>query len=93
MEYLTKYMQCALNTKVLDLTENEITTLGCEYLGKTLSAFPIPIMELVLDFNPIGNEGMRELSKGLEMNSKLNRENRNHKKVEFELLQARVRER
>lgn len=44
IKYLANYIQKAQNTKVLDLTENEITPYGCAYLGYALSpAFKVPL--------------------------------------------------
>lgn len=53
----------------LDLMDNKITQLGCEFLGKTLRGERCRINKLKLDNNPIGNEGLRNLTVGLRENS------------------------
>lgn len=56
----------------LDLLDNGITALGCEFLGKVLHPFAeVPIKQLILDHNPIGTEGLMHLADGFCMNSKL----------------------
>ncbi|CAD8147575.1 unnamed protein product [Paramecium octaurelia] len=85
VKYLANYIQKAQNTKVLDLTENEITPQGCIHLGYALSpAFKVPLQELILDFNYIGCEGMKELSKGLEMNTTIRKLSLNYCRLDLE---------
>jgi len=50
------------------LLDNEITPLGCEFLGKVLGPTS-PIVKLKLDHNCFGTEGLRNLTVGLSKNS------------------------
>ena len=54
----------------MDLLDNKITYLGCEFLGKTLSPGPVcpPIMYLKLDHNPFGSKGLNALLSGIHTN-------------------------
>jgi len=59
--------------RFLELLENRITWLGCEFIGtimhpKTQSA----IHTLKLDHNDIGAKGVEALAKGLSMNQTIN---------------------
>lgn len=70
---LCTFLERCNSIVALDLLDNKITHLGCEQLGRTLS--PIepcpPIMQLKLDHNPFGSEGMNALLKGIHMNQHL----------------------
>lgn len=51
--------------------DNNISSLGCEFLSKILKNEKNNIIKLKLDNNPIGNEGLHNLSFGLRQNSKI----------------------
>mmetsp|Transcript_11683 Transcript_11683/g.26034 ORF Transcript_11683/g.26034 Transcript_11683/m.26034 type:complete len:280 (+) Transcript_11683:243-1082(+) len=56
----------------LELIDNDVTPLGCEFLGKTLGLGGNPvIVKLVLDFNRFGTEGVEKLAIGLSQNRTL----------------------
>lgn len=64
----------ALNKSVrfLELLENRITWLGCEFIGKILHPKAnSPIHTLKLDHNDIGDRGVKALATGLSMNPTL----------------------
>jgi Ran GTPase-activating protein (RanGAP) involved in mRNA processing and transport len=48
---------------------NQITPLGCEFLGKTLSTSHCGIKTLIIDNNFIGDSGLQNLTLGLRSNS------------------------
>jgi hypothetical protein len=54
---------------VLELLQNGITALGCQFIGKAInplnSSSKCNITILKLDHNPIGSEGMEYLAEGL----------------------------
>ena len=54
----------------LDLLDNKISPLGCEFLGRTLRPGPScpPIRYLKLDHNHFGSEGVNNLAEGLKLN-------------------------
>jgi hypothetical protein len=54
----------------LELIDNKITHLGCEFLGKTLSPGPTmpPVVYLKLDHNLFGSAGVNALAEGLKIN-------------------------
>jgi Ran GTPase-activating protein (RanGAP) involved in mRNA processing and transport len=54
----------------LELLDDKVTPLGCEFLGKTLtpgSACP-PISILKLDHNAFGSDGLKHLAVGIKEN-------------------------
>jgi len=56
----------------LQFTDNGVTKLGCEFLGRTLGPSGNKIINLLrLDFNQFGTEGIEKLSLGLSQNSTL----------------------
>jgi len=59
---------------MLNLPNNEITIIGCDFLGKALAPDKCgPIKKLKLDYNNIGTEGLRMLAQGLAQNPTLER--------------------
>lgn len=59
--------------EVLDLLNNGITSLGCEFLGKALKVQGSKMKQLRLDNNPITSEGVRFLGEGLRQHSALDK--------------------
>ena len=52
--------------------DNEIGTLGCEFLGSMLGPeMEVPLLKLKLDHNDIGTEGLERLARGLARNKVL----------------------
>jgi Ran GTPase-activating protein (RanGAP) involved in mRNA processing and transport len=45
----------------LDLLDNNITSLGCEFLGKSLLSPTVNLKQIKLDNNLIGNDGLKNL--------------------------------
>mmetsp|Transcript_104574 Transcript_104574/g.181643 ORF Transcript_104574/g.181643 Transcript_104574/m.181643 type:complete len:320 (+) Transcript_104574:83-1042(+) len=68
------YLDSVPSPAVEDLafTDNGVTALGCEFLGRTLGPSGNKIVnKLVLDFNKFGTAGVEMLSLGLSQNSTL----------------------
>lgn len=65
---ICNYIEKAQTIEYLDLLDNDITPLGCEFLGKVLGAGS-PIVKLKLDHNCFGTDGLRNLTVGLSKNS------------------------
>ena len=55
----------------LDLTDNGITQLGCEFLSNSLVDPETCLVKLKLTGNPIKTEGLQLLSVGLKVNNTL----------------------
>ena len=57
----------------LELLDNKVTYLGCEFLGKTLKPSPMcpPICILKLDHNNFGSKGLNALLAGIQCNEYL----------------------
>lgn len=69
LKYLCKYMETAKSVKELELEINEITSVGCKYLGDALTpAIGVPLKKLNLSFNRFGTAGLEMLANGLVMN-------------------------
>lgn len=54
----------------LELIECNLSAVSCDLLGEKL-ATNIALKSLVLDFNPLGDDGVKILAEGLRKNSKL----------------------
>jgi len=68
-EFITKSLTCRL----LELIDNKITSLGCEFIGRALkpgSTCP-PVEILKLDHNQFGSRGVNALAEGLKQNEML----------------------
>lgn len=61
---------CA-SIQVLELLDNKVTSLGCEFIGRTLAPGPKcpPISILKLDHNQFGSKGLNFLAEGLKENT------------------------
>jgi len=60
------------NVQDLQFTDNGVTKLGCDFLGRTLGPSGNKMINLLrLDFNQFGTEGIEKLSLGLSQNSTL----------------------
>lgn len=60
------------NVEDLQFTDNGVTQLGCEFLGRTLGPSGNKVINLLrLDFNQFGSAGIEKLSLGLSQNSTL----------------------
>jgi hypothetical protein len=68
----TFLMRCT-SILCLELLDNKITHLGCEFLGKTLKPGPAcpPICILKLDHNNFGSRGLNALCAGIQNNEML----------------------
>lgn len=61
---------------MLELLQNNITALGCQFIGKTINPKNLEskcnLVVLKLDHNPFGSEGMAYLAEGLRQNKNIN---------------------
>jgi len=54
---------------VLELMNNKLTHLGCEFIGRILHPdINVPLQVLKLDHNSFGAAGVAELAKGMALN-------------------------
>ena len=67
------FLEKCLTVLCLELLDNKITYLGCEFLGKTLKPGPScpPIVNLKLDHNHFGSRGVDCLAEGLKTNENI----------------------
>lgn len=66
LKSLCKYMETAKTVKELELEINQISPIGCLYLGNALSPRNlVPTVKLNLSYNKFGSEGLKNLAKGL----------------------------
>jgi Ran GTPase-activating protein (RanGAP) involved in mRNA processing and transport len=57
---------------ILELLDNKITALGCEFISKTLHPISKPSISILkLDHNSFGAQGVKNLSEGLAINPTL----------------------
>eukprot|EP00831_Metopus_contortus_P082180 TRINITY_DN8825_c0_g1_i4.p2 TRINITY_DN8825_c0_g1~~TRINITY_DN8825_c0_g1_i4.p2 ORF type:complete len:363 (+),score=82.47 TRINITY_DN8825_c0_g1_i4:196-1284(+) len=69
LRYICNYLMINKTVEILECMDNNITWLGCEFLGRVLAKeVESPIATLKLDHNPIGTKGVQMLSKGLAQN-------------------------
>jgi len=65
-KYVCKFIEKVKSCQILVLPNNEITSIGCDYIGSCLDISKhVPIIKLKLDMNDIGTEGLKNLAKGL----------------------------
>tara|TARA_B110000285_G_scaffold212843_1_gene256706 strand:- start:21 stop:758 length:738 start_codon:yes stop_codon:yes gene_type:complete len=67
---ICEFMQKCSTVQCLELLDDKVTPLGCEFLGKTLtpgSSCP-PISILKLDHNAFGSDGLKQLASGIKEN-------------------------
>jgi len=58
---------------LVDLLDNGINALGCEFIGKAVSSELTNIKHLKLDDNIIKTEGLKNLAVGLRSNNSLDK--------------------
>lgn len=68
---ICNYIDKVGSIEYLDLMDNKITPLGCEFLGKTLLNERNNIRKLKIDNNEIGDQGLGSLTVGLRQNGKI----------------------
>lgn len=68
---ICNYIDKVQTVEYLDLMDNKITALGCQFLGKTLKNDRNNIIKLKLDNNDIRDEGLENLVVGLRQNDKI----------------------
>ena len=70
-----RYIQICPSVITLELLQNNITALGCQFIGKTINPHnpdsKCNLTILKLDHNPIGSEGMGYLAEGLRQNKNI----------------------
>ena len=66
---IVAYLKINSNVQILELLDNDITKLGCEFLSKMLQPeAKANLIILKLDHNSFGSEGVKNLSVGLVQN-------------------------
>jgi Ran GTPase-activating protein (RanGAP) involved in mRNA processing and transport len=66
---LCEYLKIAPNVLLLELLDNQITKLGCEFISRIIRPeAKTNIMYLKLDHNSFGSEGIKMLATGLSQN-------------------------
>jgi protein phosphatase 1 regulatory subunit 37 len=66
---ICQYLQINPNVLILELLDNEITPLGCEFLSRVLHpSAKLNLSILKLDHNPFGSAGVEHLCKGMLQN-------------------------
>lgn len=69
MRAVCQYLEINKNVAFLELLDNNITPLGCEFLSKALHPKNQPQIQILkLDHNQFGSEGVIALSEGLAIN-------------------------
>ena len=67
-----QFIQVAKGVSVLELLDNKITPLGCEFISQAIHPNSnTALLVLKLDHNEFGSEGMKKLSDGLSLNKSL----------------------
>ena len=66
---IANYLQGNTTITILDLMDNGVTSLGCEFLAKGIHpAANKCLQKLMLDHNNIGTLGLKNLCQGLALN-------------------------
>lgn len=73
VRHVCRWLAMNKTVRFLELLENRITWLGCEFIGQIMHPKTnSPIHTLKLDHNDIGAKGVEALAKGLCMNQTIN---------------------
>jgi Ran GTPase-activating protein (RanGAP) involved in mRNA processing and transport len=73
VRYLCKYLCSSYSLNLIDLLDNGITALGCEFIGKAVQSPACRVLHLKLDNNLILSEGLKFLAVGLRQNHVLDK--------------------
>ena len=66
---ICQFVEQSKTVVTLDLLDNLITSLGCEFISRTLQPSSFTNVEILkLDHNAFGSEGMKKLAEGLAIN-------------------------
>lgn len=66
---ICQYLELGKNVAFLELLDNNITPLGCEFLSKALHPKMTPTIQILkLDHNNFGSAGVNALAEGLAVN-------------------------
>lgn len=85
LRYVCSYLGSNKSVEVLEVMDNGITSLGCEFLGRVLKKeAESPIATLKLDHNPIHAAGVAMLAQGLAMNGTIKILSLNYAEIEKE---------
>ena len=71
MRVICNFVDKCNTLEYLDLLDNEVSPLGCEFLCKTLINSNCSLIKLKLAHNNFGTQGLKNLSSGLAKNSTL----------------------
>ena len=69
VRFISKFLTIRYSLDLIDLLDNEITPLGCEFIGKAMSSPFCNIKHLKLDDNLILSTGLKQLVVGLRQNN------------------------
>lgn len=73
MRVICKYLSAVYSIELMDVLQNGIGPLGCEFLGKSMLSPLCMVRQLKLDDNNILTEGLRNLTLGLRTNNVLDK--------------------
>jgi Ran GTPase-activating protein (RanGAP) involved in mRNA processing and transport len=67
-----QYIEVAPNVQILELLDNKVTPLGCEFVSRIIHPKSNSQLKILkMDHNPFGSEGMIRLAEGMSMNKTL----------------------
>lgn len=69
LRVICKYLVSGYSLELIDVIQNQISPLGCEFLGKAMNSPLCRVKHLKLDDNLIGSAGLKALSLGLRTNN------------------------
>ena len=70
MRSICNFLAVCPNVIILELLDNGITPLGCQFLNKVIAPeSSANLMHLKLDHNTFGSEGLKHIAVGLSRNS------------------------
>ena len=73
MRAICQFLEKSNSVQCLELLDDKVTPLGCEFIGRTLTPGPTcpPVKILKLDHNPFGSQGLINLAAGIKENVNL----------------------
>lgn len=73
MRFISKFLTIKYTLELIDILDNGITPLGCEFLGKAMASPLCHVKHLKLDDNLIMSQGLKQLVIGLRQNNTIDK--------------------
>lgn len=73
VRFISKFLSIKYSLELIDLLDNGITPLGCEFIGRAMASPLCNVKHLKLDDNLIQSQGLKHLVLGLRQNNAIDK--------------------